>query len=134
MKKLGIVALLLGTSFAVHAQQNKGFEVGIAVDQQLSVVFEIDDQYRFILGNDGAAFDYIFAQGSFNSPDVPFGWYVGGGAWAEWEDDFGARLPLGINWQFNNGFNLYGQVHPEVNFYGGPELQIGAALGLTYHF
>ena len=57
MKKLGIVALLLGTSFAVHAQQNKGFEVGMAVDQQLSVVFEIDDQYRFILGNDGAAFD-----------------------------------------------------------------------------
>ena len=39
-----------------------------------------------------------FCSGEFNSPDVPFDWYfVGGGAWAEWKDDFGARLPLGIS-------------------------------------
>ena len=134
MKKLGIVALLLGTSFAVHAQQNKGFEVGMAVDQQLSVVFEIDDQYRFILGNDGAAFDYIIQRGSFNNPNVPFDWYVGAGGWAEWDDDFGVRVPLGLDWQINQNFNLYGQVHPELNLHSGPELQLGAALGITYRF
>jgi len=134
MKKLGILAMLCGVATGVNAQQNKGFEVGMAIDQQLSAVFEIDDQYRFILGNDGAAFDYIIQRGSFNNPDIPFDWYVGAGAWAEWEDDFGARVPLGLNWQINKSFNMYGQIHPEVNFHEGPELQIGAALGLTYHF
>lgn len=134
MKKLGTTAILCLMSVSAYAQSNKGFSVGMAVDQQLSAVFEIDQQYRFILGNDGAAFDYIFARGSFNNPDVPFDWYVAGGAWAEWEDDFGARLPVGLNWQINKSFNVYGQIHPEVNFYSGPELQLGGALGLTYHF
>ncbi len=134
MKKLTLFTAVCCVSSVAYAQQNNGFEVGMAVDQQLSAVFEINNQYRFILGNDGAAFDYIFARGSFNNPDIPFDWYVGGGAYTEWDDDFGARLPLGVNWQINNRFNLYGQVHPELNIDDGAELQVGAALGLTYHF
>ncbi len=131
MKKLGILALLCTVSAGAYA--NKGFEVGMAIDQQLSAVFEIDDQYRFILGNDGAAFDYIFSRGQFDGK-VPLSWYVGGGGYVDWNDDFGARLPLGINWQINNSFNAYGQLHPELNFDDDVKLQIGAAVGLTYHF
>ncbi|WP_165311851.1 hypothetical protein [Vibrio ziniensis] len=134
MNKIGVVVILCATSVSSYAAQNKGFEVGMAIDQQLSVVFEIDDQYRFILGNGGIAFDYIFANGSFGS-NVPFDWYVGGGAWTDWDaDDLGVRLPLGLDWQINDKFDVYGQIHPEVNFDDGAELQIGAALGLTYHF
>ncbi|EKO3989285.1 hypothetical protein [Vibrio fluvialis] len=134
MKTLGMTALLLGLPLTAFAQQGNSLKVGMAVDQQLSAVLEVNNQYRFTLGNDGAAFDYIIQRGSFNNPNVPFDWYVGAGGWAEWDDDFGARVPLGLDWQINQNFNLYGQVHPELNLHSGPELQLGAALGITYRF
>lgn len=128
------------SSFA-NAQQNtsqqnnhaKDLAVGMAVDQQLSVVVELDSQYRFILGNQGAAFDYIFKRGDFNG-EVPLNWYVGLGGWAEWDDDFGVRLPLGVDFQLSKGWQLYGQVHPQLNLYKGPELEVGGALGIKYQF
>lgn len=134
MKTLGMTALLLGLPLTAFAQQGNSLKVGMAVDQQLSAVLEVNNRYRFTLGNDGAAFDYIIQRGSFNNPNVPFDWYVGAGGWAEWDDDFGVRVPLGLDWQINQNFNLYGQVHPELNLHSGPELQLGAALGITYRF
>ena len=89
MKTLGMTALLLGLPLTAFAQQGNSLKVGMAVDQQLSAVLEVNNQYRFTLGNDGAAFDYIIQRGSFNNPNVPFDWYVGAGGWAEWDDDFG---------------------------------------------
>lgn len=134
MNRLGIMVFMLGISACAYAQQDNNLKVGLAVDQQLSAVLEINDQYRFIVGNDGAAFDYIIQRGSFNQADIPFDWYVGGGAWAEWDDDFGLRVPLGVDWQATSNMNIYGQVHPELNMHSGVELQLGAAIGATYHF
>lgn len=134
MNKIGIVALISAVAGSVYAQPEPNIKVGMAVDQQLSVVLEANDQYRFIVGNDGAAFDYLAKRGNFEQAEIPFDWYIGVGAWAEWDDDFGARLPLGVDWPINTNFTLYGQVHPELNMYSGIELQVGAAVGATYRF
>ncbi|KJY83533.1 hypothetical protein TW81_08190 [Vibrio galatheae] len=129
----GLVTATSATAFAAESKSTD-LAVGLAVDQQLSAVFELDNQYRFIVGNDGGAFDYILKRGSFDT-NTPVTWYVGAGAWTEWEGkEFGARVPLGINWDMSKGWNMYGQVHPELNLYSGPELQIGAALGVKYSF
>ncbi len=110
-----------------NASEAPDLEVGLALDQDLSVVVEFDQKYRATIGNDGAAFDYIFKRGQFET-EAPLSWYVGAGAWAEWNDDFGLRLPLGVK------VNFYAQVHPELDMYKGVELQVGGALGVTYKF
>ncbi|MFA0660381.1 hypothetical protein AB4619_14785 [Vibrio splendidus] len=121
-----------GASLA-HASEAPDLEVGLAIDQDLSVVVEFDQKYRATIGNDGAAFDYIFKRGQFET-EAPLSWYVGAGAWAEWNDDFGLRLPLGVKVNFYEGWNAYAQVHPELDMYKGVELQVGGALGVTYKF
>ncbi|MFA0569753.1 hypothetical protein [Vibrio gallaecicus] len=130
--------LLLGLPFIVlspwiHANESPQLAVGMAFDQQLSVVVEVDDTYRVTAGNDGMAFDYILKRGVID-PETSMSWYVGVGAWNEWNDVFGARVPLGMNVNFYDGWNLYAQVHPELNLYKGPELQLSGALGITYKF
>ena len=130
--------LLLGLPFLVlspwlHANDSPQLEVGMAFDQQLSVVVEMADTYRVTAGNDGMAFDYILKRGVID-PETSMSWYVGVGAWNEWNDEFGARVPLGMNVNFYDGWNLYAQVHPELNLYKGPELQLSGALGITYKF
>ncbi|PNQ54318.1 hypothetical protein [Vibrio sagamiensis] len=132
MKKILVLATLLpGLSMAKG--QMEGLEVGMAMDQGLSVVIEANDQYRGTVGNDGIAFDYIALRGSFANK-MPFTWYVGAGAWNEWDDGFGLRAPLGLDWNFAKQWNLYGQVHPELDLNDDLDLHIGAAVGITYGF
>lgn len=107
--------------------------VGMAVDQGLSAVVELGQQYRLTVGNDGMAADYLFKRGDLSS-STPLGWYVGAGAWAEWDDEFGVRLPIGLDWTVVPNVDIYGQLNPQVNFYSGAELQLGAAVGVIYRF
>lgn len=108
--------------------------VGMAFDQGLSAVVELGQQYRLTVGNDGIAADYLFKRGDLSSPQMSIDWYVGAGAWAEWEDEFGVRVPIGLDWAVAHNVGIYGQLNPQVNFYRGAELQLGAALGITYRF
>ncbi|WP_394248273.1 hypothetical protein [Vibrio profundi] len=134
MNKLTLfVSALLITSPFVQASDSADLEIGMAIDQQLSVVVELESKYRFTVGNEGTAFDYIIKRGDIEA-DIPVSWFVGVGGWAEWDDQFGARVPLGVKVNFHDGWNAYAQVHPELNLYKGPELQIGGALGVTYKF
>ncbi len=134
MKKLTflIIALVSGAAFA-NQGSSSSLSVGMAVDQQLSIVAELENQYRFIVGNEGAAFDYLAVRGQFEQ-HPPLSWYAGVGGWAEWKDDFGFRVPLGLNYQIGHGWDVYAQLHPELNLYKGPELGIGGALGIKYAF
>lgn len=128
--------LLFAVSFSSSADepQKTDLSVGMALDQDLSVVVEIDSQYRFTIGNDGGAFDYIISRGEFDQ-SMPVSWYVGVGGWSEWEGkEFGARLPLGLKWDISKGWNMYGQIHPELDLYSGAKLQVGGALGIKYSF
>ena len=133
MKSKLILLAGLVSSTAMAANEPTNLSVGMAVDQQLSVVVELDNKYRGIIGNDGMAFDYIAKRGTFDQ-SMPLTWYVGVGGWYEWDDEFGVRVPLGLNWDLSKGWDLYAQIHPEVDFYKGPDLQIGGALGIKYNF
>ncbi|RSD27921.1 hypothetical protein [Vibrio pectenicida] len=133
----GVLGFAVLTASATASAEGKGahqWSAGMAFDQDLSAVVELDDKYRLTLGNDGAAFDYIIARGEFDT-DVPLTWYIGSGAWSEWDhDEFGVRVPLGVNWNFHKDWDMYGQIHPELDLHGGAELQIGGALGVKYTF
>ncbi|MGF1908248.1 hypothetical protein L4C38_02275 [Vibrio kasasachensis] len=137
VRRVAIGCGVILTSVTAHANTSNNkpadLAVGLAVDQQLSVVVELDNQYRFIVGNQGAAFDYIAKRGQFDTQE-PISWYAGIGGWGEWDDGFGVRIPLGVNYQVSPGWQVYGQVQPELDMHKGWELGIGAALGAKYHF
>ncbi|HHJ3241442.1 TPA: hypothetical protein ACQJOV_002516 [Vibrio parahaemolyticus] len=133
MKNKIILAVGLISSSAMAANEPANLSVGMAVDQQLSVVVEVDNKYRGIIGNDGMAFDYIAKRGAFDQ-NMPITWYVGGGGWYEWDDEFGIRVPLGVNWDLSKGWDVYAQIHPELDLYKGPDLQLGGAVGVKYSF
>ncbi|MDC0612564.1 hypothetical protein OAP63_17675 [Vibrio sp.] len=139
IKMAAVGACLLSASVFAESSNNidlagNKVAVGIGADQGLSAVFELNDQYRVTAGNDGLAFDYLFQRGTFSNPDIPVDWYVGAGGWTEWDnDDYGARLPVGINWNYQK-INVYGQVSPQFDFGDDDELEIGAAVGVTYSF
>ncbi|HAS6164297.1 TPA: hypothetical protein I7158_01210 [Vibrio vulnificus] len=133
MNKWLVASLCLFPFATLAAEQKTDLVVGMAVDQQLSVVIELNQQYRGVIGNDGLALDYLAKKGTFNQ-DIPVTWYVGVGGWAEWNDDFGFRVPLGLNWDLTHGWDLYGQIQPELSLYKGAELQLGGAVGIKYQF
>ncbi|MFW1432553.1 hypothetical protein ACEV94_16645 [Vibrio parahaemolyticus] len=133
MKNKIILAVGLISSSAMAANESANLSVGMAVDQQLSVVVEVDNKYRGIIGNDGMAFDYIAKRGAFDQ-NMPITWYVGVGGWYDWDDEFGIRVPLGVNWDLSKGWDVYAQIHPELDFYKGPDLQLGGAVGVKYSF
>ena len=109
MKKLGLSIvpaslLVLSPNAFANEPEATDLSIGMAVDQQLSVVVELDSSYRFTIGNDGAAFDYILQRGEFEG-NTPVSWYVGVGGWSEWEGkEFGARVPLGLKWDISRGW------------------------------
>ncbi|HCH0712875.1 TPA: hypothetical protein NKO95_001960 [Vibrio parahaemolyticus] len=133
MKNKIILAVGLISGSAMAANEPANLSVGMAVDQQLSVVVEVDNKYRGIIGNDGMAFDYIAKRGA-SDQNMPITWYVGVGGWYEWDDEFGIRVPLGVNWDLSKGWDVYAQIHPELDLYKGPDLQLGGAVGVKYSF
>ncbi|MDA0147944.1 hypothetical protein OH461_06015 [Vibrio sp. LaRot3] len=130
---VGVTSMMASISAVASDNAHPELAVGLAVDQQLSVVIELDERYRFIIGNQGTAFDYIAMNGEFDV-DEPVTWYAGVGAWNEWDDGFGLRVPLGLNYQVSQNWQMYGQIQPELNMYKGWELGIGGAIGAKYHF
>ncbi|GAD78858.1 MULTISPECIES: hypothetical protein [Vibrio] len=137
--KLALVTVVL-TGLATYVGAAKAatsngsaVKLGMGLDQGLSVVVNFEDRYNLSVGNDGMAFDYHFSKGSF-SDDIPFTWFVGAGAWYEWNDDFGLRVPLGLDWNFAPNWNAYGHINPEWQLQQKSRLQFGAGIGVTYRF
>jgi hypothetical protein len=138
MNKMLMVVGIFTVSFVTLADETVNspqIAVGLGVDQGLSAILELNRDYRLSVGNDGMAFDYQFVRGQINQVDVPLDWYVGVGAWSEWGgDEYGARLPLGIDWVYQKQFRLYGQIQPELDLEDDADLQLGASVGVTYQF
>ncbi len=79
-KNLPLVGLAVLTSMQVSASESDTqLAVGMAFDQGLSAVVELDNKYRITVGNDGGAFDMILKRGEFEE-GLPLTWYVGAGA------------------------------------------------------
>lgn len=140
MNKVIIVVGAFVWSSLVYANESEyqpDVALGLGVDQGLSALFELNDNKRVSIGEDGMAFDYLFQQGSLNNKTLPgLDWYVGLGGWSKWNDDndFGVRFPLGLEWNYQNQIKVYGQVHPGLDLHDDVDLQIRAAVGVLYKF
>lgn len=138
IKKLNIITLSISAillSLSANADSKADIKAGFAFDMGFGVTALIDEQFSIMLGNDGIAGDYLFKKGSFNA-DIPFTWYVAGGGYAEWDDGFGVRLPLGLNLNFEKNWNAYAQIAPDLDFDDDDDIKFGAQLatGLRYSF
>ncbi len=124
---------LLSALFVPTAQAS--IKAGFAYDYGLGGTLQIDNKINLFIGNDGVTADYLFKQGRFDDVEgKPFAWYVGGGAFIGWRDDFGVRLPLGVDLSFAQDWHLYGQVSPGLNLDDRIKLGIDAAVGIRYAF
>lgn len=138
MKK-SLMTMSLCSLFTVNASfaaSDTPVAAGVALDQGLSGVLELNDQYRIIAGNDGLAFDYMIHRDTIDGLNAPVQWYVGAGGWSEWnhDDDYGLRVPVGVDWVYNHRLKVYGQVHPALEIEHDTQLKLGAAVGVVYSF
>ncbi len=115
-------------------------KVGIGYDHGLSAVMQFNERVNLAVGSGSTALDVLFNKGGLTGSAV---WYVGAGGWLTWndnDDEFGLRIPLGIEAQLLPRWEIYGQIHPQLKFKDNnnkgndTDLGIGAALGLRYQF
>lgn len=140
-KKLAVIVVMSSmVTFSIQAEEVTPLAVGFGIDQGFSALIQVDENMNLAIGNDGVAFDYIFKKGVFESNDFPFTWYVGAGGWVGWDnhgDEFGARIPLGLDWDFATNWDAYAQIHPELSYNTKSddlELGVGAGVGVRYAF
>ncbi|MDG3087633.1 hypothetical protein P7F88_16815 [Vibrio hannami] len=141
---LSVGMLAIAISGTAYSQEQGGtpsnVKFGFGIDPGFSVLLQFDNKINLAVGNDGVTADYLFRKGPFDNQDIPFTWYVGGGARVGWGDDsrdFGVRMPLGLNWGFSPNWEAYGQIHPELEFNNRKDdlkLGMGAAVGIRYDF
>ena len=113
-------------------------DAGIAYDMGFGATVLINEQVNLMLGKKGIAADVHLQKGTFDA-DVPFTWYIAAGGYHKWNDGFGARLPLGLNINFQNNqqnWNAYTQIAPSIGVDGDSDAKFDAqfSLGIRYSF
>ncbi len=110
-------------------------EVGFGYDQGLGVMLQLNDQINGFVGNDGMTVDYLFARGAVTQiEEMPVSWYVGGGAFVEWDDGYGVRVPFGLELHMTPRWEGYVQLAPELDFDGKEKFGVDGAIGIRYRF
>ena len=126
VKSLLGVAAVAGAS--VIAESSESMDLGWNGSRpDLSAVIELDNQYRFTVGNDGAAFDYILARGEFGQDALLLGVSV------RMDQKVWGACPPWSELELHEGWNVWSN-STRVRYGSGPELQIGGALGVKYTF
>lgn len=108
-------------------------KVGMGVDYGLGVNLKFDETVNVFAGNDGFAVDYHFARGALSN-NGSVGYFVGFGGWTDWDDDFGVRMPLGLDWNFASNWNLTGQLNPTFQIQDKSKFNLDASFGVSYKF
>lgn len=124
----------------VQAQENvlKDVKLGFGYDRGFGVIGTIG-QFNGFIGNDGVAVDYIFLKNKLDESN-PLYWYVGGGGFGDWNGDFGARLPVGVEFYFAQNLDAYAQVMPRFRFRDNNgnndigDFGLDYAIGVRYQF
>ena len=128
----------LAIPITVSASDNVDIDAGVAYDMGFGATALINDQVSLMLGNKGIAADVHLQKGTFDA-DVPFTWYIAAGGYHKWNDGFGARLPIGLNINFQNNqqnWNAYTQIAPSIGVDGDSDAKFDAqfSLGIRYSF
>ncbi|UJF17463.1 hypothetical protein L0B53_01455 [Vibrio sp. SS-MA-C1-2] len=135
-----LLSVLSFGSFAANesgmmTQKSNEIAMGIGFDRGLGGIIEYKKN-KVSFGNDGIAYDYRLATAPIgdDSHSVLFDWYIGVGGWADWDDGFGPRVPIGIEADFQNNLRAYFQVNPGVDLESNVDFDVSAAFGVTYRF
>ncbi len=138
--KLTCIVVLSAVNGVVLASNEALLKVGVGFDQGFGVTAQYADQINVFIGNDGLSADRLLRMGYF-SYDSSLNWYVGVGGAINWKNDneYSARVPLGLNFPLTDGWNVYGQVAPNLKYIdksSDEEFKFGAdfAIGIRYAF
>lgn len=139
---------------------NSDYKMGFGFDRGFSVIGQLYNKMNLSLGDDGIAADYIFLTGKFNQK-LPFTWYASIGAFYDWDktchhgcggywdnnnhwhdhhdsdhyfNDYGVRVPFGLDWNFARQWDTYAQLAPVINIPDDFDLDFQAAIGIRYSF
>lgn len=131
-RSLTLLVSVLTAGFTASAA-NASVKVGMGVDYGLGVNLKFDDTVNVFVGNDGLAVDYHFARGAISSGE-PVGYFIGFGGWTKWNDDYGVRVPVGLDFRFAPNWNLTAQLNPALQIQDKTKFMIDAGLGVSYQF
>lgn len=133
--------MLVGTAQAEGGALS-GVKLGFGFDQGFSIVGNAGN-INGALGDKGVAADYLFKKGNLNldgtlKPD----WFIGGGAFVEWDGDFGARLPIGAEIDFAKRLDAYAAFIPRFRINNNNDTEnrsstdfgLDFAIGVRYQF
>lgn len=120
-----------------HAEENplSGLKLGFGYDQGFGLTGQLG-KFNGFIGNDGLAVDYIIVREKIEA-QAPLHWYIAGGGYIDWDDkdnDFGARVPVGVDIEFTTGWDAYAQIIPKLEIVEDFEFGLDAAVGVRYQF
>ena len=128
---LGLCALMLTHTTTTLADP----KIGFGVDRGLGVTAQLNKNLNLFVGNDGIAGDYLLSRGQWNELEgTPLNWYVGAGAWADWNNGFGVRVPFGVELEFAPRWQAYVQIAPDLDLDDGAKFGVQGALAVRYAF
>lgn len=115
---------------AISLAETSGVKLGAAFDLGFGVTAQINKLDLFA-GDDGAAVDYRVYSKSLEA-SVPLSLYISAGGYADWDGDFGARLPVGLELNFAPKWQAYGALIPDLELHDDTDFDIEAAIGIRY--
>ena len=131
------VLMLMGKVNAEEKSLND-IKLGFGFDRGFGVVGSIDKVNGFI-GNKGFAIDYIFMKEAMNVElDGSVFWYIGGGGYGDWDrdsdrdGDFGARLPVGVEWYFEKNVDVFAQLIPRIQIHDKSKFGLSFSIGVRF--
>jgi len=127
-----VISLLLFGTAQSEESPLKGIKLGFGFDRGFGVTGSMG-KFNGFLGNDGVAVDYIIRKEKFNEKD-PIYWYVGGGGFGDWDGDWGARLPVGMEFYFAENLDVYAQVIPHLRINHNTKFGLDVGVGVRYQF
>lgn len=105
-------------------------KLGAAFDLGLGVTAQVD-KFDLFAGDDGAAIDYRIYSKNLEA-SVPLTLYISAGGYADWDGDFGARLPVGLELDFAPKWQAFGALIPDLEIHDDTDFDIEAAIGIRY--
>ncbi len=107
-------------------------KLGFGFDRGLGVSGSVKKFSGFV-GNEGVAVDYQIRKEKLNAEmKGSLNWYISGGGYGHWDGDFGARLPVGIEWGFEKSFEAYSHVIPHLQVQDDTHFGLGFGVGIRY--